>query len=314
MHFNGAMQRNFKWEEYLTNPWLMGVVSVILSVSVYGLILLFVDLQEPMMGLYMSTIIPALVAPPIAILIRRSVRQVKAKNRELAELNATNKKLFSLLSHDLRSPIASLKSVMDLLIEQRLSEEEAREMFKDLSHKTERVLDFLNDILTWSLKQSELKPMQADYFQVKDSIESILDLFEDQRRAKHINLDTQNLNEAVFADKDSFAFVFRNVYHNALKFTPEGGEIQVYTEVKDGKLHTVVADSGVGMNNETIETVLNPEKWFSTKGTHDESGTGFGISSSLNYLRDNHGELRIESEPGKGSRFIIVLPQLAEMA
>ena len=122
-----AMQRNFKWEEYLTNPWLMGVVSVILSVSVYGLILLFVDLQEPMMGLYMSTIIPALVAPPIAILIRRSVRQVKEKNRELAELNATNKKLFSLLSHDLRSPIASLKSVMDLLIEQRLSEEEARE-------------------------------------------------------------------------------------------------------------------------------------------------------------------------------------------
>ncbi|QNR24334.1 hypothetical protein H4K34_00420 [Croceimicrobium hydrocarbonivorans] len=84
--------------------------------------------------------------------------------------------------------------------------------------------------------------------------------------------------------------------------------------MKDGKLHTVVADSGVGMNNETIETVLNPEKWFSTKGTHDELGTGFGISSSLNYLRDNHGELRIESEPGKGSRFIIVLPQLAEMA
>lgn len=295
--------------EWFAKPWLVGIISIIASVSVYGIILLFADMDNVMQGLYLSLGIPAVVAPSVTLLIRAFVEQIEQQNRDLAELNATNKRLFSLLSHDLRSPIASLKSVMDLMLNEDLSAEEGKLMVKDLAEKTDRLLDFLNDILQWSLKQTELKPMGRSYFGVRESIESILQLFEDEREAKRIQLEVGGLDQSAYADKDSFAFVFRNVYHNALKFTPEGGKIQVFTEVHQGKLHTIVRDSGLGMDKSVVKAVLDPEQWYSSRGTKQELGTGFGISTAINYLKDNDGELQIDSEPGKGSIFRIILPQ-----
>lgn len=295
--------------EWFAKPWLVGIISIIASVMVYGIILLFADMDNVLEGLYISIGIPAVVAPSVTLLIRAFVEQIEEQNRELAELNATNKRLFSLLSHDLRSPIASLKSVMDLMLQEDLSAEEGKFLVKDLAEKTDRLLDFLNDILQWSLKQTELKPLGRTYFGVRESIESILQLFDDQRAAKKIRLEVGPLDQKAFADKDSFAFVFRNVYHNALKFTPEGGKIEIYTEVHKGKLHTIVRDSGLGMDQAVVKAVLDPDQWYSSRGTKQELGTGFGISTAINYLKDNDGELQIDSEPGQGSIFRIILPQ-----
>jgi len=308
MSENRFRKRLNSLDSVISKPWLVGLISVGSSVLIYTILIQFVPLRDVAIGYYLSIGIPAVVGPMVAFMVRGYIGRIEKKNQELAELDATNKRLFSVISHDLRSPLASLKTVMDLLVEEQLSLEEGKLMIKDLSQKTNRLLDFLNEILTWSMRQTEARPQSAQQFDARASIESILKLFEDQRLAKNIDLETNDLAGSMYADPDSFSFVFRNVYQNALKFTPPGGKIEVYTEKKAQHLHTIIKDDGVGMSPEVLEKVLDPQELYSAQGTNAEQGTGFGISSAINYLKDNHGELKVETEEGQGSKFRIVLP------
>lgn len=296
-------------DEILSRPWLMGLISILASYLLYTAFVPILNISEPDDGLPMVIGIPAIVAPACTWLIGRYIKQIKKQHEALEELNNTNKKLLSILSHDLRAPIASLKSVLDLVVSQELSEIEAKAMLSDLSSKTEHLLQFMNDILNWSQRQSNLKPLKKEVISLKESIHFTVTLFEEHRQQKNIELKLDELKGFAFVDKGTFSFAFRNIYQNALKFTPLGGKIEIYTEQQNGHCLISIEDNGAGMNSEELEKVLDPQQWYSKAGTNNEQGTGFGLTSSINYLREGGGNIIIESEVGKGSKFSIVLPR-----
>lgn len=292
----------------LTKPWLVAVISVVTSVAIYGLVVLIIEMPKPEIGLGLSIFIPLVVSPMVSIMIRKYVLQIEAQNRKLSELNANNKKLFSILAHDLRTPLSSLKMVMELFEHKRLSSEEAEEVISEISKRTDKVLTFLNEILNWAHNQQELKIQELERFSCEDVILPIVSLFEENRRDKGINLDLGNLKSEVNTNRDTFSFIVRNLYQNALKFTPKGGTIRIQAESAEDETVIRIIDSGIGMDQDTLASVLDPEFWYSSEGTDAEQGSGFGISAVINYLKALSGKLEVNSKKGEGSDFRIILP------
>lgn len=286
----------------------MAVISVVTSVAIYGLVLLIIDMSKPEIGLGLSIFIPLVVSPMVSIMIRKYVLQIEAQNRKLSELNANNKKLFSILAHDLRTPLSSLKMVMELFEHKRLSNEEAEEVILEISKQTDKVLTFLNEILNWAHNQQELKIQELERFSCEDVILPIVSLFEENRRDKGINLELGNLKSEVNTHRDTFSFIVRNLYQNALKFTPKGGTIRIQAESAEDETVIRIIDSGIGMDQDTLTSVLDPEFWYSSEGTDAEQGYGFGISAVINYLKALSGKLEVNSKKGEGSDFRIILP------
>lgn len=293
----------------LSNPVIM------VSSATLGSILIFLIIHSIFLtdffigGLILSTVIPFLASLPTAIIINRYIKKIEKQKNELERLDSTNKKLFSLIAHDVRSPMASLKGWVDLLIDGNLELEESKKYLKQISVKTDNLLELLKNLLIWSKRQIENKPPVFILFNTNEVINKTLILLEIIYTSKEITLKTCNLNSNIYTDKDMYAFILRNILHNAIKFTPTNGIIEIYTEIKNNEVHTVINDSGVGISHEDIEKIRDKNTSFTKMGTANETGTGFGISTCIYYLNKMKGRLLIESEVNKGTKMTIVLPQ-----
>jgi signal transduction histidine kinase len=292
----------------VSHPLPVTIISAIGSALVYIPIALAVGITDFYTGLGMSVAIPLLVAYPVTHFTRRNLLRIEEQNRKLAQLDTENKKLFSLLSHDLRSPIASLKGVVDLMVDQELDAESSKAMLKEVSLKTETLLSFLNDILHWSKDQMELRKSNPVLFDASEVIKQVVDLYEEKFTGKAITLNFRPSSVQVWADKDAYAFIVRNLIQNALKFTEKGGRIDVAVELTSDGVNTRIQDSGKGITEEDLKKIQNKDLWFSTEGNDGEKGTGFGINTCINFAHDNGGELIIESEYGVGTSVILQLP------
>lgn len=292
----------------LTKPWLIGIISVAASVLIYAFSAPFLGIDDPEQGYPLVIAIPAIVAPLCTLLIGRYIKQIEAQKSELADLNAINMRLLSVLSHDLRAPVASLKGVLDLVKLDGLDQKDTDYFFQDISHKTEQLLSFMDQLLHWAEKQKHLGKEELTLFNLKENIETTLALFLDQWNAKNIRLKAALYDLEILGAKDTFAFAFRNVYQNALKFTPKGGEIRISIAKENQFALVSIEDTGMGMDEETIAKVLDSQTWYSKPGTNAEKGSGFGLSSAVNYMKEIGGDLQIESSLGKGSKLKILMP------
>jgi signal transduction histidine kinase len=302
------MKQLGKKDDLMTRPLWVGLISIAASVVAYGVISIFVDIPEPLIGWGLSIGIPAIVAPSIACIVRRYVLMIEKQNSELAELNTLNRKLFSIVSHDVRSPVASLKVLMEPLRQGRFSLEEARPLLQKLEDQTDQLLEFLDGILRWAHEQLDSENQKKELFLIAPSIQQTVKLFEEKRKEKNIQLQMGPLSHRAFGQAEAFSFVFRNLYQNALKFTTEGGHIAINATEENGKCFVMISDSGPGISNDEIQGIMNPSQHYTTPGSSGEIGTGLGISSSIHYLEDNNGELRVTSDVGKGTTFTVVLP------
>ncbi len=296
-------------KERLYNPFVVVFLSVTISVMVFYIVTLFIAMEDYTFGLTLSIVIPILASYPISLIMVRHHRKIVSQRQELERLDKINKKLFALISHDIRSPIASLKGVVDLLISEDLDVDEGKIHFNSVSDKIENLLEFLNNLLTWSKMQIENKTLEPKLFNSEEVIESILELYDELRTSKGVLLTKGNISSNVYADKESYAFIVRNLLHNAIKFTEKNQNISVSTEVLNDKVHTIIEDNGIGIDKDRIDKLINNQEWLSTSGTSDEVGTGLGIQTSIQYLKKQNGELRIDSEVGKGTKMTIILPE-----
>ncbi len=294
-------------KENLVKPRVIVIVSVLSSLFLYALAVLLLDIEDPEVGYPLAVLVPFVVSLPIALTISRYIKRIRKQNEELVELDNTNKRLFYLLSHDIRSPISSQKAALDLLATGDLDSESGKVMIHELSSKTDDLLNFLNDILAWTRRQQEKEELQLDYFLCLDVIQPLVDLYRPQAKSKSISIELRDASRVVFADKDSYAFVIRNLLHNAIKFTPQGGTIQIYTKKSGDQIHTIIRDSGVGMSSSQISAIKNPTKRHTSLGTDKEVGTGFGLKACMDYIKQNGGKLLIESKVGEGSSFDVIL-------
>jgi len=246
---------------------------------------------------------------PTSLIIMRYLRKLRILRFKMQTLDNTNKKLFSLLSHDIRSPIATLKTVVELLQEKDLSTQDGEYFLHKVSGEIDHVLDFLHDIFLWSKNQTQNQILELDVVSCKSVISNITTLYTRNREEKEIELDLENVGEhQVFVDNNSYTFVVRNVFQNAIKFTPKNGKISISTALIDGQVHTIIEDSGVGIPKEDISKILDESQWFTKRGTENEKGTGFGVTASVYYMRINNGELLIDSQEDKGTKVSIILP------
>ena len=237
--------------------------------------------------------------------------QVAFQTLELKTLNATKDRLFSIIGHDLRSPIASLKGILLLIDNQQLSREEFDELLQHLQRNVDNVHGMLENLLQWSMSQmKEMKP-SLKAFEINDVIEQTIELFKDVAKQKKIDLQTDiNENMIVFADENHIRVVVRNLLNNALKFTPENGRVLIKGKVKNNFFELKITDTGIGINTEEMQVIFSSPKL--KQGTTGEKGTGLGLILCRDLIKQNSGKISVKSEILKGTTFEILIPQKAE--
>lgn len=237
---------------------------------------------------------------------------ITAQNHNLSELNQTKNKLFSILSHDLRSPIASIQQVLGLLREGEISSEELKVLAEHLITQVDSTSIMLNNILHWSMTQLDGAKINKENIDlekvVRDSIAG-LNLMAKAKEIKFIHTNSEK-DTVVDADKGHVQIILNNLLSNAIKFTPIAGTIEIrYSE--DGTfIHMHINDSGKGISQAKIEEILNFDKRVvSEKGTGFEEGTGLGLLLVKQFLSDNNGQLDIVHHQEGGTEFIASLPK-----
>jgi signal transduction histidine kinase/tetratricopeptide (TPR) repeat protein len=231
------------------------------------------------------------------------------QNQELAtqaealhESNIFKDKLFSIISHDLRAPLAQVQSVLELLVNELLDLEEFREILPNLLQNTKTTMSFLDNLLLWAKSQIQGQNMDKQYFNITDLIQKNIALFQQGAINKNILLAGSYQSYQVFADKNMIDLVVRNLLNNAIKFCQEGDKIMVHSLPDENMLKVCVEDTGVGISSEILNKLLNKQV-FSQRGTSGEAGTGLGLKLCQDFVEKNGGKMWIESELGKGSKF-----------
>ncbi|MCX6281122.1 MAG: ATP-binding protein [Bacteroidetes bacterium] len=237
---------------------------------------------------------------------------LEKQKQELIDLNATKDKFFSIIAHDLRSPISTLISLsevlrtdMDLL--EPLQQKEILESLHDLSRNYLKLLD---NLLQWSRVQSGRMVPEPTGFDLAETIRDVLGFYQPYALDKQIRLVERNISSVnVFADKNMIRVVLRNLISNAIKFTQPGGEIHVILLIKDNLVEVIIQDNGLGMPPGVLDGLFKLDKTQSSKGTAGERGTGLGLHLCKEFVELNKGAIRVESQKGFGSIFTFTIPK-----
>jgi signal transduction histidine kinase len=236
---------------------------------------------------------------------------ILAQKDELDKLNATKDKLFSIVSHDLRSSVNALKTSNSKLIE-NLETKNYAELDAQLHNNSaiaNGAYNLLDNLLNWALLQTK----QTYFFQESLHLATIVKHVEYNYKPLMINRNISFENRVsttdyVFADMDSLKIIIRNILDNAIKFTKDNGKISIYTrESDDDFCYLVVEDTGLGMSASTQEELLKKTALLSKKKNDDTIGTGLGMQLCKSMIYKNGGRLEIESEENVGTKIIIVL-------
>ncbi|OJJ16293.1 hypothetical protein BKI52_33915 [marine bacterium AO1-C] len=227
----------------------------------------------------------------------------------LESLNNLKAKLFSIISHDLRSPINSIQGVLHLMNSDALSQEEVKMLSKNLNNQVQITQNLLDNLLYWSKLQMQglqLNNTQVNLFQVVDNT---LHLF---RASNPKSLDIQNYvreDLEVWADANMLALVIRNLVANAMKFTPEKGQVIVDAQpIENQFIKIAITDTGIGITPEDLPKIFDLKSHFTKPGTSQEKGTGLGLMLCKEFVEKQQGSIWVESVLHQGSSFYFTLP------
>lgn len=234
--------------------------------------------------------------------------KMRIQTEELAELNKLKDKLFSIVAHDLRSPLITLMDILNMAKAEELSELEFKSFLPSLSSHTEYTYGLLENLLHWSKSQLTGETVHPELFDLALLTRNNINFYTEKARQKGISLQAEVEEGAlVFADKSMIQLVIRNLFNNAIKFCRENGRIRI-SAVGDDQYTTVcVSDTGVGIPAADMNRLFRLEN-FTTRGTNNEQGTGLGLMLCKEFVEKNSGTIWAESTAGEGSRFYFRLP------
>ena len=240
--------------------------------------------------------------------IDQKARLLEIQKTELAELNSLKNKLFSVISHDLKSPMYALRNLFRNIHQYDLPPDEMKNMVPDVLNDLNFTISLMENLLQWSKSQMQADTVKAEEVNVSELIKEVVQLLHLQSEAKKVYIESKiDRPVYVFADKDMINLVLRNLVSNAIKFTPENGKIAIGVTNLSSFVEVYIQDSGTGISKEAMDKI-NSNSFYTTKGTSSESGTGLGLMLCKEFLAKNGGQMHIESEPGKGSIFSFTLP------
>ena len=252
---------------------------------------------------------------------RRMNRLLREKNEKIEEQkealelqavqlllsNQQKDKLFSVVAHDLRAPLNSLRAVLDFLREKRVSEQEISGMMSELRRHVDAASELVSNLLFWAGSQLNGEVVNRVLLPVDELALETLELFVQAAREKEVELRVERSGLIGYADKDMMQVVLRNLLSNAIKFCMPGGVVTVTAKRKPGEIGICVADTGIGMTAEALERIRRKES-FTSYGTVKEKGTGLGILLCHQFAEANGGRFYVESVWGKGSRCYFTIP------
>ncbi len=234
---------------------------------------------------------------------------LEQQTRELMELNQVKNKLFSVIAHDLKTPMYALRTLFQNMQQQRLSAKEIKEMLPGISSEMNYITSLMENLLQWSKSQMSNASPEPEVIDIQSLISDTLQLLKLQASNKNIDLELK-LQQPMYcyADREMINLVLRNLLSNAIKFTPSAGTVWVGATEKKKFVEVFVQDTGIGISDDNIHQLFG-EVYFTTRGTNSETGTGLGLKLCKEFLEKNGGRLSVQSEPGKGSVFSFTLPR-----
>ena len=235
--------------------------------------------------------------------------EIEEKNLDTQKLNDFKDRILSIMAHDIRGPLSNLSALMDMLMEGSLSEVERRLMAAKIKKQLGEVFSIFDNLLLWSKSQLVEKHLTNPSFNLSQKISDYLATVRDKFDEKGINLHSDIERElVVLADKGMVETILRNLLSNSLKFTNKGGEVIVSAKKVDKMVVVQVADNGIGMSKEEVDKLFELNENSSRPGTEDEKGTGLGLPLTREFVNLSGGNIWVESEVEKGSKFYFSLP------
>ena len=241
----------------------------------------------------------------------RLAENLDAARADMQNLVHQRDRFFSIIAHDLRSPFNALLGFTELLATQaqnlpRASVQEYAELAHVAGKQTHKLLE---NLLEWSRLQTGSITYNAEIFHLPENIKDVVALFDAAAGAKNIRLHSRiNVMDAVDGDPNMVDTILRNLIDNAIKFTPEGGEITVTAVQTSETVRLAVSDSGVGMPPETVARLFKLDDKVSTVGTNGEPSSGLGLQLCHELAELHGGPIAVESQIGQGTTFSFTLP------
>lgn len=246
-------------------------------------------------------------------IVKKRREIITAQRNQLEEANQTKDKFFSIISHDIRGPISNFHGVSQLI--QLLVESDDKESLlklgKMLDTSTGEVSALLDNLLEWAMSQQGRMPYKPEEIKLHRLCNSNLGIMQNLATAKQIRL-TKKVKEKITiqADKNSVSTIIRNLVSNAIKFTPEGGKVDLSIGYEVNMVMISIKDSGIGIPKDKMSHLFDFKGERSRWGTEGEKGVGLGLTLVNEFVELNKGRVEVESEEGAGTTFKVYLPIL----
>lgn len=267
--------------------------------------------QQLLLIILFLVVLFALVILRLYISNRKINAALEEQQKKLQELNATKDKFFSIIAHDLKSPFNSIIGFSSLM--ERYGKAENFEKMKEFSRHIKAVstqtFKLLENLLDWARSQTgniSFKPKELDAAAL---IQNAIELHSSCAKRKDIQISTEVPPLRLFADENMLHTVLQNLLSNAIKYSPHGSKVSVEARDLGKNIMISVRDEGIGIGPEMLGHIFDIGENISSPGTDNEQGTGLGLIICKEFIAKHGGSIRVESEFGKGSNFIIILPK-----
>lgn len=233
--------------------------------------------------------------------------KLQKANEELQIALSTREKFFSIIAHDLKAPFSLLLNLSEFLSQSNVTKKDKNQIIEDLQNVSRRTFNLLKNLLEWSKSQTGKIEFKPTYFNLCDLVQNNIDIGASNTKDIEI-ISKVSENMEVYADKNMIDTIVRNFLSNAIKFTHRDGRIEIGCERKGETLELCVSDNGIGIKPENIEKLFKIDVKLSTFGTEKERGNGIGLILCKEFAEKNGGNIKVESELNKGSKFFLTIP------
>jgi signal transduction histidine kinase/tetratricopeptide (TPR) repeat protein len=246
---------------------------------------------------------------------KKAERQLKESENKLRAMNTAKDKLFSIIAHDLESPLSGLILSTGYLEKNyhHLEENEVKEFLHQIYENTNHISKLLDNLLLWAVSQLEKLDVEPETLDLHRLAKEAIELLEPSAFEKNIRLMSHiNENTLAWADKRMVETIMRNLLSNALKYSNNGGEVHISSQYSGNLLEVAISDNGVGIPEDKRDTLFDPYIYNSTRGTGGEKGTGLGLVLCKEFVEKNGGTIQAErnnnNETNTGTRMVFTLP------
>jgi signal transduction histidine kinase len=294
------------------------VVLIVILEGFLDTVLSFNDINPPLTSAIILFIVVSItifiiyrLSTNIGVQLLSAEQALKKSEKQLIQLNTDKDRFISILGHDLKNPFNNLLGFSEILTDEinSLNKSEIEDIAKNINKSAQITNKLLEDILMWARTQQGKIPFKPQKISSADIFKNILETLKPNANSKNIAINYSTADHLnVFADADMLKTVLRNLVSNAIKFTNNGGTININAEENFENVTISVSDNGIGIPPDNLTKLFDIAQVLTTKGTAKETGTGLGLLLCKEFVEKHGGKIWVESEVNKGSDFKFTLP------